>query len=340
MIPPEHPHTGKGATNWRGDVYFSSGLDVLKYTAGTTAYIESVGLNKEGGLPPEYRAQIVKLIEGYNEVYALLDSTLAPELSYSTLMAWTGDGWVCLWAASSEGNRAFSGIVSPHYAYRVWWDWNNKAYYFDIARDLHNPLKITTQTFATSAFHITPWFDADGAASDKLAKSLSLDCDGMSANETVVVKYRIDHAYTDLDSGWTTLGTITSDGETSYDFGASTEGIVFKAIQLRFDLASTTSTLTPDIHWVKLRYVKLLPVMWQWQVSIDCTKEHRGRAPAQLVGLLKTALASQTLVPFTYLTPSGTATTQYVRAKEMPRGIEHTGELPKGQFDVILSEVV
>lgn len=338
---PEQTHGGKGAATWMRDgaAYCPAGLDVLRYIPGETALIESIGLNNEGGLPVDYRAQIVKFIPGYNEIYALLDSTLSPELSYSSLMAWTGKGWWCPWVAPSTGKRSFSGIVCPAYEYRAWWDWNDKAYYIPIQKDLHNPLKIPNQPFAASSLHITPWFDADAAASDKLAKNVSLQCSGMSANEKVTVKYRIDHAYTDRDTGWTTLGTITSDGETSYDFGSSL-GIVFKAIQFRFDLArGGTTTLTPDINWAKLRYRKLLPVMYAWAVTLDCTHTHRDQTAAQLTAALKTIISTQTLVEFTYRDDDGTPQTHYVTTKAMPKGEEFTGTKKQGTYNMLLTEV-
>jgi hypothetical protein len=150
------------------------------------------------------------------------------------------------------------------------------------------------------------------------------------------VKYRLDHTYTDLASGWSTsMGTVAA-GETTFNFGSSL-GVAFNAIQFRFDLAG--SSATPDIQWAKLKYLKLLPAMWGWTISIDCTKEYEGRAPSQLVEALVTAVETETLVPFIFSVDSSKAPeTKYVKVKSII-GLSPTGENKEGQYTIQVIEV-
>jgi hypothetical protein len=270
LILPSHSSGGRGACVWREGCYYPAGLFIAKYVAGGTATITSIGLEREDGLVSDYRGEIVKLLPTTNEIVALVDASLSTGTGYSGVYAYDEAGWQCKWIASGADKVIRAATASSIYDYRLWFDHDSKVYYIPLQKDIRNPKHIASFPYAASGLHITPWFDAGWANIDKLALSLKVYCQGMSANETVIVKYRLDHSYADLATGWTTLGTITASGETEYAFGSSA-GIAFKAIQFRFDLArGSTTTLTPDIQWFSLKYAKLLDPMWGWTFTVDC----------------------------------------------------------------------
>ena len=338
---PNHATCGKGAVWWRDGFYISAGLDVLKYVAGATATITSVGLDKDDGLPGEYRGEIVKLIKGYNEFFALVDSSLASGTGYSGVYAFDGLGWQCWWLAPTADDTMNSGIVSSAVDYRLFFDHDAKIYSISLEKSLRNPVKIPTFTFDASGTHITPWFDAAWLG-DKLAIQLNVCCRGMSPTETVAVSYRINHlaasmGATDASTGWTALQTISADGETEISLGTSGVGIANKAIQFKFALArGSTNTLSPDILWAKLKYLKLLETLWGWTVIIDCTKEeYNGRTPSQLIAALKTAVSTQTLLEFTFRDFSAGTLTYYVRVANA-QGLEQTGVDFRGTYRLSL----
>lgn len=332
---PSQLTSGTGIAWWREALYVSAGLDILKQIVSYTTPITLVGLNKDDGLPAEYGGKITKLIKEYNNLFALVDASLASGTGYSGLYAYDGFGWQCKWLSSTADKVAKAALISSAYVkgviddYRIYWGCDNTVYYISLPKDIRNPSKVSTLTYAASGVHILPWFDASWVG-DKLALTLKVLCKGMSSTETVIVKYRIDHAYTDIDTGWTTLKTIEDDGETEIILG-NKAGRVFKSIQFRFDLARSTNTNTPDIEWIKLKYMKLLDTKWGWQVNIDCSEEYNHLSPSQLEDAIKTIVATQTLVDFAFKNTTGDAYNYKVKIANA-QGLERTGGDWRSEF--------
>lgn len=334
LIIPKHARGSKSLVIWRDSLFLPAGTFVAKYTAGGTATIEFVGLDRDDGLPTQYRGEIVKLIHGFNEFYALVDSSLVTGTGYSGIYAYDGLGWQCRWIASTANDTMHSGILSSN---KLWFDHDSKTYSIPIESDIRNPLKVSTHPYASSSIHITPWFDAAWIG-EKLALSLKAFCKDTTANETIVVKYRIDHSNDDIATGWTTLGTIAAAGdgvETEYNF-ASQAGVVFKAIQFKFDLArGATTTNTPDLQYAKLKFQKLLDTKWGWNVTVDCTQGYGGNTAAQLDAALKTIVNTQTLMEFTFRNESGGTYTYYVKVLSC-NGTEQTGNDWRNTYELQL----
>lgn len=339
---PSHPTAGLGATHWHAGYYVSAGLDILKYVAASTATITSVGLDREAGLPAEYQGEVTSITKGYNEIFALVDSTYGSGSTYSSVMAYNDTGWQCKWLSGTANKASKCGLISSAYSsYRYYWGADNKVYYIPLQRNLLNPTKVATTTYASSAIHISPWFDAGWENINKLAVSLKVYCVGTSATgETVTVSYRLNHSYDDIASGWITLTpTITSTGETEYSL-ASGVGVAFKTIQFRFDLArGSTTTNTPDIQYAVLKYVKLLPPQWGWTFTADCTKpKYKGRSAAQLIDALVTAAETETLLVFTFRNDEGGTETYKVKVKNLVGNIA-SGINKQGEYTVQVIEV-
>lgn len=341
LAMPQHTTAGKGVVHWRDRSYTSAGLDVLAYQtgqAGTT--ITSVGLDRDDGLPTLRGGEIVKFIKGYNEFFALVDSTYEGATSRSTVMAYDGKGWQCWWKAGSNNLRMDSGIVSSVYDYRLWFNAGTSVYYIPLQRNLRNPKKVSTFAYHTAGIHITPWFDANWVG-QKLALQLKVFCKDVTANETVLVEYRIDHIEVDLTTGWNTLGTIVAVGnevETTYTFGSSL-GTNFKAIQFRFTLGrdaggSNPEYDSPDVQYVVLEYQKIIKPTWNWAFTVDCTKEYNGRTANQMLDAIVTAAELETLIPFVFKD-----TTFYTRVKSV-EGERLSGDGRKGTYNIIVSKPV
>ena len=332
-----HPAGGKGALKWRDGFYVSAGLNIQRYISGTPASISSVGLDQDDGLPQEYNGEIVDLIGQNNTfMYALVDSTKSGGTSTSSVMQYNGASWSNLFVGDATEDTMVSGIVTSAYGYRLVFDHNSTMWYIDIPRGISNLKKITTN-YAASAFHVTPWFDANWEVGQKLALKLSIKVSGASATETVIVKYRIDHATTALATTWATLGTITTNGVTTYDFPNSSApaGSAFYAVQFRLDLArTTTTTLSPDVGYFALSYKRIVPARWGYRYQADCTKPYDGYSAEQLLDNMITATELGTLVPFIY-----EDSTHYVEVKEVV-GDRLTGEGTEGTYNVFVQELV
>lgn len=333
---PRQTTTGMGFVHWREYAYLSAGLGMAVYSTGEAGTsIGFAGLDLQDGLPTGRGGEIVKLIKGFNEIFALVDSTYEGSSSRSTVMAYDGNGWQCWWEAGSNNLAMYTGIVTTKARYSLIFRAGTSVYWLPLQSNIRNPKKVSTFTYEAAAIHISPWFDANWQLGTKLALQLNVFCKDTTANETVVVKYRTDHANTDIDTGWTTLGTIAAAGdgvETEYTFGSSL-GENFKSIQFRFDLArGGTSTNCPDVLYATLYYQKIIPPVWGWQVTIDCTKQHKGKSPEQLLAAVKTAAELETLTPFIYDDDSGT---QYVRVMDV-RGAHQTGSEKRGTYNVLV----
>lgn len=334
---PDHPTCGMGTVHWRDASYTSAGLDVLRYqTGGAGTSIASVGLDRDDGLPNLRGGEIIKHIKGYNEFFALVDSTYEGTTSRSTVMAYDGKGWQCWWKAGSNNLHMYGGIVSSVVRYALWYGVGNSIYYIALQRNLRNPKKVSTFAFDTEGIHITPWFDANWVG-QKLALQFKIFCKDTTADQDVLVEYRIDHIETDLTTGWNNLGTIVASGnevETTYTFGSSL-GTNFKAIQFRFTLGRITTGTTPeyyspDIQYAVLEYQKIIKPTWGWAFTIDCTGNYAGRTPNQMLDAVVTAAELEVLTPFLYKD-----TTYYVRVKSV-EGERLSGDGQKGTYNVLV----
>ncbi len=154
----------------------------------------------------------------------------------------------------------------------------------------------------------------------------------------MAVEYATDYA-----ESYTSLGTITSDGITSYTFGSSA-GTAFRAIKFKLSLARTTNTgtvnytkLTPDVVSTTLEWRKKLPSKWGHQVQIDINKEYKGKSPKDLRATLLEAIESTTLVEFTFRDDSGGTRNYYVDVASAT-GIEYTGTDERGISTINLVE--
>ena len=172
-----------------------------------------------------------------------------------------------------------------------------------------------------------------------------------SATEKITPYYRIDHSTTSVTTAWTgwtklTSSTyadgVTADGEAEFTFGTNAVGVAFKAIQFGFNLERTNATpatdklKTPDLQYVKFKYLKLLDKKWGWNLVADCSQEnYKGNSPSQLEAAIDSVAGTSTLVEFTYRDDSDGNQTHYCKLNRA-RGMENTGEDWRGFYELNL----
>ena len=360
---PNHPHAGKGTIRWRDSIYMPAGLGVYKYiNQAGGAVLAVTGPDRDDGVPTNQRGTIKFMTGSHNELFAGLDASTAPNITsgdsipyqwqshhgsmvidddtgYSTILGYDDMGWEAKWTASSAGRSLQSLTVSDAYdEYRMWWGFNGEIKFMKIPSDIINPSFVSDFEFAASGVHETPWFNAGQAEVDKLALKLRVEVQDASSTETVAVEYATDYA-----ESYTSLGTITSDGITSYTFGSSA-GTAFRAIKFKLSLARTTNTgtvnytkLTPDVVSTTLEWRKKLPSKWGHQVQVDINKEYKGKSPKDLRAALLSAIESTTLVEFTFRDDSG-GTRNYHVDVASATGMEYTGTDERGISTINLVE--
>ena len=371
---PFHPHAGKGAERWRDSIYFPSGLGLYRYETGAKAAVLTVtGPDRDDGLPESNRGTIMLTAGTHNELLVGVDATTAPNITsadsvpfqwqtgagsgigghgsmvidagtgYSSILGYNELGWEAKWVADTAGRRIDAMHVSNAYSdvnenYRAWFGFNDNVYYMKLPVDIINPSRVTEFEYAESGTHETPWFNAGQSEVDKLALKLKVETQDCSSTETVIVQYA-----TNYSESYTSMGTITSDGITTYTFGSGV-GTDFRSIKFKLTLARTTTTSTanykkktPDVVSMTLEWRKKLPAKWGHQVQLDLNKEYKGKTPKELRTALVTAIESKTLNEFTFRDDSGGTRNYYVDVVSAT-GLEYTGHDERGISTINLVE--
>jgi len=370
MTFPTHPDNGRGTEKWRDSVYIPSGLGIYKYINGSnSAVITPVGPDRDDGMPSSYRGSVLMLAGTHNELLAGIDATTAPvsiaatdlpqnyssgknhvgamviepSTGSSSIIGYNEMGWETKWVASTAGKAIDSMHVSNLQSgvagttnYRVWWGFHERVYNLALQRDIVNPSQVPEFQYGTSGFLETPWFDAFQTEVDKLAMQLKVEVEDASSDNTVLVQYA-----TDYTESFTTLGTITSDGTTTYPFPDSTTptGTEFRSIKFKLTLTrgSSNKKTTPDVVSMVLVFRKKLEAKWGHQVQIDLNREHRGKSPFDLRAALVTAIEKSTLAEFTFRDDSGGTRNYYVDVRAAT-GIEYSGYDERGTTSITLVE--
>lgn len=319
---PPHPYQGLAACKWGGDLYFSVGTGVHRYTGGS---LSAVGLDRDHGLPIEYAGFIARggLVPGYNSLFAFVTGpdlsgytfAGAAPTSTSAVYEFTGVGWHMIWESTTETIIPNSMLVSraddTGDTYCLMWGTRDTGtvstiYKMNLPVGFFNPRQKarTTGGFGNSGWLITGTFDAGMKGYDKIANALDVT---MAANfvDSFEIFYQIDDAISD-DGTWTSLGLVTGGNATTYSlpFGTYANGIYpGKRFQrIRFKLVYTNLDSTNDpfvIESLVLSFVKKTPPSWSWTVELDLTTSHAGRSPDVMISELSALLdESVTFVPF------------------------------------------
>ena len=356
---PFHNENGKGTIRWRDSVYIPAGLGIYKYINGTNSAVVSVmGPDKDHGLPSDYRGSISKLLGTHNDLIALIDGTLTPSVvdmfatgesavvddttGYSTVLGYNEMGWEVKWAASGtdQGKKITAGFVSDvggtltaTNPYRLYWGFDGALYYQQLQSDVINPTQVVNYNYedSTDGIHYTPWFSADQVEVDKLALKLKVETADCNANQTVKIEYG-----TDYTESYTTMGTITSNGITTYTFGSSL-GTTFRSIQFKITLATNTKITSPDMISLTLEYRKKLDTKFGWSVNIDINKTYKGSSSKAMRSNILSAIQSNTLLEFTYRDDSSTNRNYYVDITNA-QGLEETAYDERGTTQLLLTE--
>jgi len=366
---PVHPDNGKGSTRWRDSVYIPSGNGIYKYINGSnSAVVTIVGPDRDDGMPSDKRGAIRMMAGSHNELLIGIDAqvgadavatdaiprqwqshmgshVMADDTGYSTVLGYNELGWEVKWIAGDTGTTFDAMHVSTAYnKYRLWWGANGVVYFMDLPKDIINPSEVDDFAFATTGIHETPWFNAGQSEIDKLALNLRIECQDLSADETVLVQYATD--YTESYTTAVTLNSTTmgaAAGTYTYTFGSSV-GTSFRAIKFKLTLSRSTATTTglekfnsPDVISLTLEWRKKLPAKWGHTVEVDLNNAYKGNTPKDLRSNLVSAIESTTLVEFTFRDDSGGTRNYYVDVTSA-QGLEYTGHDERGSTMISVVE--
>ena len=372
---PFHDFNGVGSVRWRDAVYNPSGLGIYKYINGNNnAVVTVMGPDRDDGLPSTYRGTIKQLVGTHTELLAAIDATtspgavsstsvpwmygatagmsshsspvIAPGSGQSSIVAWNDTGWETKWVAGDGATgKAINDMLVTNAGkgdYRLWWGFDGKVYHQLIPFDVTNPSQLsakdgTDYQYETTGFHETPWFDAQQTDVDKLALKLKVEVQDAGSDETVVVQYA-----TDYSTSYTSMGTISSDGTTTYTFGSSL-GTGFRSIKFKLTLSRESGTTaaimkkSPDVVSLSLEYRKKLDAKYGHSLEVNLNKTYKGKTPKQLRSALVSAIESNTLNEFTFRDDAGGTRNYYVDITSAT-GIEYTGYDERGNSRITLVE--
>jgi hypothetical protein len=366
---PFHPDAGKGATVWRGSIYFPAGNSVYRFQAGSDqTIVVPVGPDRDHGLPSDKRGIIQEVVGTHNDLMVLLDAsqaagvstpsqptrgvrnhhggtTSSANLGFSEILGYDERGWEVKWLSSSSARQiTTSEVASAYNDYRLWWAADQTVYWQSLPVDVVNPLQVTGATYAASGSFETPWNDFNIRNQTKVALDVIVETNNPTTSETVKVEYATDYdeTYTTLDDANITDGLITTTGQTKFRIVVNGDpiGEVFRAIKFRVTFArGSTTTRTPQLIKLTLVWRSVVAVLFGISAVVKANETSPdGRSVKQQVLDLKSAHASGTLVETTYKNDTTESQNYYMDLTDLQSLEEGGGEFEGGDFQVQLIE--
>ena len=326
---PVHPDHGLAAASWRDDaMYVSVGVGVHQLSRGNV--ISAMGLDRDDGLPANFRGRIVDLEPEYNGLLALVegiatvavgddeslgpaieetsildDALIVPESSSSassTLQRYTGTGWHTVWESdSAEGTPTRVMVSEADGEYSMWWGYAGSMYRQLLRRTFYNPrqgAQLGIDRFALESNLFTGRFDANLQAFHKLASHVEVHLDPLSVGE-MDIYYSTDHF-----DGQRLLGTVSGTGQQFLLFDPNDdgwyEGDGFHWIEFEYRLSNDDATETVIVNFVNL-YFLVLPLQtrsWQMSVPLEMVEQWKGRGAQEIADQFDDLAVGEEFVSF------------------------------------------
>ena len=160
--------------------------------------------------------------------------------------------------------------------------------------------KLELNTYKTTGFYQSSYFDANLPSIDKLYNSVTIRHDPLVEGQSIVIYYRFKES-----DDWTTLGTSSTIGDIEKVM-AFNIGIYSKKISLKVELNSSNTATTPKLTEVVAQYSLYPTRKWQWTLRLKAKKNLRlldntldSRTSEEIRENLEALLASQQLYLFT-----------------------------------------
>jgi len=257
-------------------------------------------------------------------------STVVSGTGTSAILGFNDVAWEVKWTGADNTGLETAHVGSAYNEYRMWFGVGNALYWTALSPDVINPDEISTFQYASSGTMETPWFDGGDAAGNKTAISLRAVTSTCSTDVNIAISYA-----TNFNESYTSLGTITTNGTTTYDF-ASGVGVEFASIKFKATLTSDTVLSSPDLNLIELRWREKIPPKYGFSVTIDAAKMFRSKTPKQILDNITTVINTNTLVPFTY--KDNDSDRSYYVDLISASGFEFTGHDERGQIQIQLVE--
>jgi hypothetical protein len=334
---PPHPYQGASIHRWRDQLYLSSGLNVFSWNGSA---VNAMGLDRNDGLPEEFigtTGRITDLAADINNLYAIIG---AGNMGVFSVHAWTGEGWRCLWAGTSDLLSSTGKLVvsSAQDGYRLWWGYGNNAMTVANSVSFANAervLELGGGTFERSWFLETGMnaFEMDGFT--KIISTAEWD-EYTASDSAVSFGYRTDPedplaAYTNLESYSFPTGTSSTGAwvHRTYQFGYDSTneryyGLPCDQIEFRFTGPGNSNWTGPDIvkNFV-LSFQKVVEGYRAWSTPINLQRYY-DQGQGDIADLINDLVLSNAYCDFQYRT-------EIIRVKFSSwSGVDETGQAHHG----------
>lgn len=159
--------------------------------------------------------------------------------------------------------------------------------------------KLSTTTYSTQGWYQSSYFDANLPSINKLYKEVTIKHDALASGQSVVVYYRFKE-----DDSWTTLGTSNTVAATEKTLSFAT-AVYSKKITLKVELNTTTTTASPKVTEVIMKYTLYPERKWMWTMRLRAKKSLQlfdrsteARTATQIRSNLEDLMSSQSLYAF------------------------------------------
>lgn len=197
--------------------------------------------------------------------------------------------------------------------------------------------KLSTTTYSTQGWYQSSYFDANLPSIDKLYKEVTIKHDALAANQSVVVYYRFKE-----DDAWTTLGTSSTLAATEKTMSFAT-ATYSKKITLKVELNTVTTTASPKVTEVIMKYTLYPERKWMWTMRLRAKKalqlfdrSTEARTATQIRSNLEDLMSSQSL--YTFVDVDSTSYTVLVQDIDQSSWVVNSDDVNEDEVVITLLE--
>ena len=226
------------------------------------------------------------------------------ESIYPEVLAYTASGWQQVYRGAS-GDTLRAGGYSRLAAFTFF---NDGATRYRAHRTLSDQ---PAASYATSGVYETSDFDGGLPFMYKAIRDISLEGRNLAAGQTIKAEYSTDKGTT-----YVTIGTMNSDGKTTFTFDPTSQVIGALHVRLRFTLASNSSANTPVLIRFSVSFLTRPEPVYGYRFEAKLSEGQivrNGRESLSVtyrINFLLSATASY--VPLTFEDMYGTTKTVYI----------------------------
>jgi hypothetical protein len=305
-IPPQDD-AGLAFCKWRADVFYAFGMGIFRYTFSTRS---ASGLDRDNGVPAEFRGSIVDLEGTMNDMFALVRGTEVPgeadepeyefegEEEYaihvaqgsarSSLMRYDGIGWHTVWASSSTAGDPTRMFVSRNVeGGMLYWGVGSSLRFTNLATSFQNPKENPNARYAPTGRLESSKLNMGMVGSRQALSAIKVRTEECTETEVVRVYYRTDQR------DWTLMGTIDSgDGTgesllTKFQVGADGtfpgpmgtpryQGEMFTWVQYAIEMdRGDDDTKSPVVKAVAVEHLKIPGTVHSFSFTVDCSMDDK-----------------------------------------------------------------